>query len=179
MLDQQLTGQRTGLRQPQAQTHKMQATVPSSSLSSRAARRFCARNAERLRSRVLNVPQRPVRGLAKCSAQAIVSNRARTSGPCCHVQLSSADNPCLGCLDRVRDAHLCVGRDVSWSHHILCTTPFHLPSSHEYTTQSFTHAYLCVMIKMPGAFHWLGVCMEPCTTAAACGVRVAFEGRTY
>lgn len=42
-------------------------------MSSRAARRFCARNAERLRARVLNVPQRPVRGLSKCSAQQIVS----------------------------------------------------------------------------------------------------------
>lgn len=53
---------------------KMQTALPSSSaVSSRAARRFCARNAERLRSRVLGVPQRPVRGLAKCSAQAIVS----------------------------------------------------------------------------------------------------------
>lgn len=57
------------------QRHKMmQAALPSSALSSRAARRFCARNAERLRARVLNVPQRPVRGLAKCSAQAIVSD---------------------------------------------------------------------------------------------------------
>lgn len=79
---------------------KMQAAAPTSAPSSRAARRFCARNAERLRSRVLNVPQRPVRGLAKCSATQIVSNRAPgcSCGPA-----RAASNPalaCTGCQDR-------------------------------------------------------------------------------
>lgn len=35
------------------------------------------------------------------------------------------------------------------------------------------------MIIMPGAFQWLGVCMEPCTPAAACGLRVAVQECTY
>ena len=50
----------------------MQALSPSA-FSSRAARRSCARNAERLRSQLLGTPKRAVRDLAKCSAQQIVS----------------------------------------------------------------------------------------------------------
>ena len=42
-------------------------------LGSRAARRSCARNAERLRAHLLGAPKRGVRDLAKCSAQQIVS----------------------------------------------------------------------------------------------------------
>jgi hypothetical protein len=41
-------------------------------LSSRPARRFAARNAERLRSAVLGVPARPVRGSPRCSAAQMV-----------------------------------------------------------------------------------------------------------
>lgn len=52
----------------------MQATSSTSLAgSSRTARRTYAKNAERLRSVVLGVPKRPVRGLAKCNAQQIVS----------------------------------------------------------------------------------------------------------
>lgn len=43
-------------------------------LSSRAARRSCARRAEQLRARILGVPQRPGAGFAKCSAQRMVSS---------------------------------------------------------------------------------------------------------
>lgn len=44
-----------------------------SAFSSRAARRNCVRNAERLRSQLLGLPKRSVRGHAKCNAQQIVS----------------------------------------------------------------------------------------------------------
>ncbi len=51
-------------------------------LQNRAAKRFAARNAERIRSQVLGIPARPVRG-AKCSAQQLVRVRHCAHGGHC------------------------------------------------------------------------------------------------
>jgi hypothetical protein len=49
-------------------------------MESRAARRTFARSAERLRSRILGVPRRPVRALASLDAKDLVRRRPRTRG---------------------------------------------------------------------------------------------------